>query len=173
MTIRRTDNIWIDKNNFHNFYNLKKGQQLLTSETEDIKVAYNDLTASQKKLLPDIDRDFKVYVSSGRVSPKLKGKIVKEPYYEKSDIVSLIKLIIKEPERRKVVSAILTTDIPPVVIQQWLFQGAFTGTDKAWYTVVLAEGYTSMLETYAYIISHEDMLGCKFKFPKKLRGDNK
>ena len=150
---------------------MKHGQQLLDNvdATGDIKVAYNDLTTAQKQRLSDVEIDYKLYVSSGRVSSKLKSKVVKEPLYEKSDIVSLIKMIIKEKNRQKVINALFNTDIPPIVIQLWLFQGAFAGTKVAWDTVVMAEDYVTRPDVYAYIIGSADMLGCKFKFPKKLR----
>jgi hypothetical protein len=136
----------------------------------DLKIAFNDLTAAQKKKLPEIDANFKVYVHKGRVSPKLKDKVVKETLFEKDDIVSITKKVVKESDRNVVIEMLLSTEIPPVVIQQWLMQGALNDT-KAWNTVVLAESYTGNKEAYAYLVGGYEMLGAKFKFPKKIRGE--
>jgi len=56
-----------------------------------------------------------------------------------------------------------------VVIQQWLTQSAFVGSDEAWALVVEAEEYVTYPVAYASVVGHMDMLGAKFKFPKKLR----
>lgn len=166
--------MWVDSKNFDVIKGLKAGQASLAAfadvpEVEEFNVAFNDLTSEQKKALVDIEVDFKLYVSSGKVNPKLKSKVIKEKLFEKEDIVSLIKTIIGEKDRMKVFDMVTNSDIPPVVIQQWLFQCAFAGSDESWNIVVNAEEWTSQPSAYTYIISNEIMLGCKFKFPRKLR----
>ena len=165
--------MWICSQNFEILKGFRNGQTTFGVDAADdveIKVAFNDLTAAQKKALPDIDVDFKLYVHKGKVSPKLKDKVVKETLFEKDDIVSLTKKIVKDDNRKDVIEAVLATEIPPVVIQQWLMQGALNDT-KAWNTVVLAESYTGNKEAYAYLVGGYEMLGAKFKFPKKIRGE--
>lgn len=166
--------MWIDSDNFDVIKGLKSGQSSLATfadvpDVEEYKVAFNDLTAEQKKALVDIEVDFKLYVSGGKVNPKLKSKVIKEVLFEKEDIISLIKAIISEKDRVKVVNTVLNSAIPAVVIQQWLYQGAFAGSDEAWALVVEAEEYTAYDVAYASVVGHKDMLGAKFKFPKKLR----
>ena len=170
--------MWIDSKNFDILKGRKAGQSSLSAfvgedldmpAVETYKVAFNDLTATQKKELVDVEVDFKLYVSSGKVNPKLKSKVVKEPLHDKEDIVSLIKTITSETQRTKVIDAVMNSDIPPVVIQQWLFQGAYAGSDESWNTVVKAEQWTDKKLAYAYTVAGATMLGAKFKFPKKLR----
>jgi hypothetical protein len=166
--------MWIDSHNFEILKGLKEGQASLSAfadvpEVEEYKVAFNDLTAVQKKELVDIEVDFKLYVSNGKYNPKLKSKVIKEPLFEKSDIISLVKMIIGEKDRDKVLNALLSTDISPVVIQQWAMQSAFVGSDEAWQIVVKAEEWVNNKRAYAYIIASDKMLGARFKFPKKLR----
>jgi len=166
--------MWIDSRTFDVVRGLKAGQVSLAAfanapEVEEYNVAFNDLTASQKKELVDIEVDFKLYVSGGKVNPKLKSKVVKEQLFEKEDIVSLIKAIVGEKDRAKVGNMVMHTEIPSVVINQWLYQGAFAGSDESWQTVVKAEGYVYSKQAYVIIIASDRMLGARFKFPKKLR----
>jgi len=167
--------MWIDSQNFDILLKFKKGRMSLTSfmggelEEPEFKVAFNDLSTAQKKMLVDIEVDFKLYVSSGRPNPNLKDKIVKETLFDKDDIVSLIKSILNEENRISVIEKVMGSSIPPVVIQQWLYQGAM-GTD-AWETVVIAEKYTGNVEAYACLMGTKDVMNAKFKFPKKVRSD--
>lgn len=168
--------MWIDSKNFDILAGLKAGQISLSAftdepvaEVEEYKVAFNDLTAAQKKALVDIEVDFKLYVSGGKVNPKLKSKVVKEELFEKEDIITLIKTITGNKDRGKVIDMVIHSDIPPVVIQQWLYQGALAGSDESWDVVVKAEEWVSQRRAYAYLVGSEKMLGARFKFPKKLR----
>jgi hypothetical protein len=113
--------------------------------------------------------DFKLYVQSGKVNPALKNKVINEQLYPKEDIVTLIKKIITSKDRDAVMDMIVGSSIPPVVIQQWLFQGALKGTKEAWDTVVLMETYTDNVEAYACLAAGEELLGARFCFPTKLR----
>lgn len=167
--------MWIDSKNFSTLKSFKQGQTTFGKFVDDVsqpdfKVAFNDLTADQKKSLVDIPIDFKLYVSSGRVNPKLKSKVIKEPLYKKDDIISLIKSIYKEKDRQKVTDNIMNSSIPPVVIQQWLLQGCI-GDAQAWSCVVEAEEYVGNVFAYSSIIGNTWMMGGRFRFPKKLRGD--
>lgn len=167
--------MWIDSRNFNILESFKKGQVTFGQFAEDVtpqdfKVAFNDLTVDQKKSLVEIPVDFKLYVSSGKVNPKLKSKVIKEPLYKKDDIISLIKMIYKEKDRQKVVNTIVHSSIPPVVIQQWLTQGCI-GDAEAWKSVVEAEYHTDNLWLYSVIIGSGFLMGGKFGFPRKLRGD--
>lgn len=166
--------MWIDSENFDILAAHRKGQVPISnfggkSEQIEYKVAFNDLTADQKKQLVDIDADFKLYVQSGKVNPKLKSKVIKEQLYPKEDIVTLIKKITSSKDRNAVMEIVMASSIPPVVINQWLFQGALKGTKEAWDTVVLMEKYTDSVEAYACLAAGEELLGVKFSFPKKLR----
>jgi hypothetical protein len=166
--------MWVDSVNFDIFAAHRKGQVSLEkfgieSEPTEYKVAFNDLTSEQKKQLVDIDVDFKLYVQSGKVNPALKSKVIKEELYPKEDIVTLVKNIITSNNRNAVMEMIVGSSIPPVVIQQWLFQGALKGTKEAWDTVVLMETYTDNVEAYACLAAGEELLGAKFSFPTKLR----
>ncbi len=166
--------MWIASQNFNILESFKKGQTTFGHFTEggvtpqDFKVAFNDLTADQKKSLIEIPIDFKLYVSSGKVNPKLKSKVIKEPLYEKDDIISLIKMIYKEKDRQKVINTLVNSSIPPVVIQQWLMQGCIGDAD-AWKSVVEAEEYTDNVWFYSAIIGSSSLMGGRFRFPHKLR----
>ena len=166
---------WIDSENFGILESFKKGQISLEqfgvkSEHKEFKVAFNDLTADQKKKLVDIEADFKLYVQSGRVNPVLKDRVIKEKLFEKEDIIKLIKAITGSKDRDKVMGMVMESSIPPVIINQWLFQAALKGGNiETWDTVVLMESYTDNLEAYACLAAGKEMLGAKFCFPKKLR----
>ena len=170
--------MWIDRRNFNILESFKEGQVTFDhftdgdadqSTPQDFKVAFNDLTADQKKSLVEIPVDFKLYVSSGRVNPKLKSKVIKEPLFKKDDIIGLIKAIYKEKDRQKVINMVVNSSIPPVVINQWLMQGCI-GDAEAWKSVVEAEGYTDNVWFYSAIIGDVSLMGGRFGFPRKLRG---
>ena len=171
--------IWIDTTNFNILESFKKDQvtfdhfidgDIDQNTPQDFKVAFNDLTADQKKSLVEIPEDFKLYVSGGRVHPKLKPKVIKEPLFKKDDIIGLVKAIYKEKDRQKVMNMVVNSSIPPVVIQQWLMQGCI-GDAEAWESVVEAEGYTDNVWSYAAVIGDVSLMGGRFCFPKKLRGN--
>jgi len=166
--------MWISSQNFEILAKFTDGQSTLERFNDEpipeFKVAFNDLTTDQKKSLVNVTVDFKLYVSSGKVNPKLKGKVVKEPLYKKDDIVSLVKMIYKEPDRDEVRRTILRSGISPVILQQWLLQGCIDNID-AWNTVVHAEQYLDSNVFYAFTIGSESTMGGHFKFPRKLRGD--
>ena len=171
--------MWIDSQNFNILESFKEGQVTLDHFTDgdadqntpqDFKVAFNDLTADQKKSLVEIPVDFKLYVSGGRVHPKLKSKVIKEPLFKKDDIIGLIKSIYKEKDRQKVMNMVVNSSIPPVVINQWLMQGCI-GDAEAWKSVVEAEGYTDNKWVYAAVIGDVSLMGGRFGFPRKLRGN--
>lgn len=143
-----------------------------TQEEYEFRVAYDELTPKQKKMLPSIRGDFKVYASTrARPPATLKDKLIKEVYYDKKDIIDLIKMIIKETDRDKVYRALKEYDIHPIVLSIWLY-GPFKGNPEALDRLLYLEKYIYNKDAYYIFIAANfkgKMPGVKFRFPCKLR----
>jgi len=79
-------------------------------------------------------------------------------------------MIFKEKDRRKVIDTLVHSSIPPVVIQQWILHGCIENAE-AWKAVVEAEEYTNNVWFYSAIIGSNSLMGGRFRFPSKLRGE--
>lgn len=142
-------------------------------EEKEYRVDYNSLTPAQKKKLPGMDGDFKVYVNEkSRPPPSLKPKIIKERFYPKKDIIPLIKMILKERDRDKVFQALVKENISPIVLGIWLIR-PFSASSEAAEILAESEKYVYNSRTYYSIIASKFKPGnpdVKFRFPKKIRG---
>ena len=168
--------MWINSDNFDLLLNkVDKNQTTFSSvskmDTEEFKVAYDELDKDQKKLLPVLEGDFKVYTTEKSRPPKsLKDKIIKERLKPKSpDIIKLIQLILKEKDRDKVYNTLILSKISPIVFQIWLLR-VFQQNPKTTDLLSKLELYSYYPETYFSILSnYTPRKDIKFKFPKKLR----
>lgn len=167
--------MWIDKGNFDMLLSKdKSGGVFPTLEEElviELIVDYNSLDGKQKKLLPTLTSDFKVAVSEKSRPPKtLKHRLVKYRNFEKKDIIPLIKDIMHEKDRDKVLADLIEYDISPIVISLWLAR-IFSQTCDSFKILLEAETYIYSKVTYYVLISSYRPTSerLKFSFPKKLR----
>ena len=171
MTIR-----WITEENFSELEGLKLNTGLSafveTSENVEYRVDYNSLTPAQKKRLPGMDGEFKVYCNEkSRPPPSLKSRVIKERFYPKKDIIPLIKMIMKEKDRDKVFEALMRERISPIVLGIWLIR-PFSASKEALAVLVEAENYVYQNIPYYLVLSSKFKPGdpnVRFKFPKKIR----
>lgn len=167
--------LWIDENNFSELEGLESNTGLNAFVETDVKeieykVDYNSLTPSQKKRLPGMAGEFLVYTNEkSRPPPSLKSRVVKERFFPKKDIISLIKMILKEKDRDKVLDALIKENISPIVLEIWLLR-PFSGSKEAVAVLVEASQYIYRNQTYYTIIASNHIPGLKFRFPKKIRG---
>lgn len=147
---------------------------LETPEEEmEYRVDYNSLNPAQKKKLPFMKGDFKVYVNEkSRPPPSLKPRIIKERFYPKRDIIPLIKMILKEKDRDKVFQKLIKENISPIVLEIWLIR-PFSRSTEALRTLADSSKYIYNKRTYysmlAYYFTPNSEV--RFSFPKKIRED--
>jgi len=167
---------WIDQYNFGELegHELNTGLNAFAESSEDFeyKIDYNALIPAQKKRLPGMDGEFKVYCNEkSRPPSSLKSRVVKERFFPKKDIIPLVKMILKEKDRDKVFEALMREKISPIVLEIWLLR-PFSASKKALAVLVEASQYIYSNHTYYTIIASKYMPGdpnvC-FKFPKKIR----
>lgn len=165
--------MWIDRDTFPLLQSLGvKGQMTLDGfkpmEDEEFLVAWDDLTKEQRKMLPSIDRDFKVICHGSTAgTSKVKDRVIKEPYYKKEKIIDLVKFIIRERDREAVFDRIVKSDISPIVIQIWLFRPCYD--TLAWNTYLNGETYIYNTIAYASVMCDTSLKTAKFCFPKAVR----
>lgn len=173
MTIR-----WIVEENFSELEGLESNAGLSafveTSEEAEYRVDYNSLTPAQKKRLPGMNGEFKVYCNEkSRPPPSLKPRVIKERFYPKKDIIPLIKMILKEKDRDKVFEALMREKISPIVLGIWLIR-PFSASKEALAVLVEAEAHVYQNLVYYLILASEykpeEHPSIKFRFPKKIRG---
>lgn len=167
--------MWIDGDNFGILLSKdKSGGVFPTLEEElviELIVDYNSLDGKQKKILPTLTSEFKVAVSEkSRPAKALKHRLVKYRNFEKKDIIPLIKDIMREKDRDKVLADLIEYDISPIVISLWLMR-IFTQTSDSFKILLQAEKYIYSKNSYYVLISSYQPTGesLKFSFPKKLR----
>lgn len=167
---------WIDDSNFSELEGLELNTGLNafveTSEGAEYRVDYNSLTPAQKKRLPGMEGRFYIYTNEkSRPPPSLKSRVVKERFYPKRDIIPLIKTILKEKDRDKVLEALMRENISPIVLEIWLLR-PFSASRKALGVLVEASQYIYSNHTYYTIIASKYIPGdpnVRFRFPKKIR----
>lgn len=170
--------VWITDENFKELEGqaFENGLDIFTEEKtpEDIeyRVDYNSLDPKQKKKLPTIEGEFKVYVNEkSRPPPSLKSRLVKERFFPKKDIIPLLKMILKEKDRDKVFEALMKEKPSPIVLGIWLIR-MFSPSKEAVEVLVEAERFTYQNIQYYLILSSKFVPGdtrVKFRFPKKIR----
>lgn len=165
--------MWIDDRNFDVLESLCNGGQQIEEIVIELNVDYNALNAKQKKRLLMLKGDFKVITNErSRAPPKLKKKVVKERNFVKKDVIDLVKIIYKEPDRDKVLRSLFEYNISPVVLSIWLLR-IFMQDKHSFEILVKAEEHVYNPAAYYCIISSFDptKTTLKFRFPKKLRGE--
>ncbi|MCK5013811.1 MAG: hypothetical protein KAS66_08315 [Candidatus Omnitrophica bacterium] len=173
--------VWIDSDNFDTLEGYHSpGLEMFSDADEnstladeiELRVDYNTLDAKQKKALPKIPGDFKVYCNEkSRPPPSLKDRVVKERFFAKSDIIPLIKMILKESNREKVLQALIKENISPIVLEIWLLR-PFSVSRASLEVLMTASQYIYRKETYYYMLANNFTPNSKVKFifPKKVRG---
>lgn len=164
--------MWIDRDNFSILEHMGGKGQMTFDENryvpENLKVAFDDLTKEQKKMLPEIHCDFKVYCHGSTAgTSKIKDRVIKEPLFKKEDVIDLVKFIIKSKDREEVFDRIVNSSISPVLIQIWMLRPCMNG--EAWDTYVKAETYIYNTVAYASVMCDPSIKAAKFCFPKAVR----
>ena len=172
--------MWIDQDNFELLSTVvnKNQTNLLTmfdnsndNSKIEFRVAYDDLLPEQKKLLPTLSGDFKVYTTEKSRPPKsLKDRVIKERLKPESpDIIKLLKLVLKENDREKVHNSLEESKISPIVFQIWLLR-IFSQTEETCELLSKLEQFCYEPSCYFSILStYSPRLDIKFRFPKKFR----
>lgn len=169
---------WITESNFSELEGQESNQGLgafteIVLEEVEYRIDYNALTPVQKKKLPSMKGEFKVYCNEkSRPPPSLKPRVIKERFYPKKDIIPLIKMVLKEKDREKVFEALMRENISPIVLAIWLLR-PLSASKEALAVLVEAERYTYQKVPYYLIIASKFKPGnpnVRFRFPKKIRG---
>ena len=171
---------WITEENFGELDGLeiegglKAFAELEGPEDEiEYRIDYNTLTPAQKKKLPGMGGEFNVYTNEkSRPPASLKDRVVKERFYPKRDIIPLIKTILKEKDREKVLAELIEADISPIVLEIWLLK-PFSNSEAATKTLIDASLYIYSKKAYYNVIASDFIPGdkkVKFSFPRKVRG---
>jgi len=171
---------WIGKDNFDLLSTGGSASLLNFLEENDhpdnyvFKVDWDDLTNEQKKLLPLIKKDYMLYITSrSRPPAELKKKAIKEEMFEKKDLITLIKALLKNKDSEMIYAMLIDYDVSPIVLSQWLFwplRSNLEGLDcllKLEKYIYNKDAYYVLLATQ---LSGEKLKGSHFRFPKKLRG---